>query len=327
MKYRTFGRDNIQISDVGLGCWQLGADWGNVEIETAHAILQTSVDHGVTFFDTADVYGNGRSEEIIGEFLKKQTDSIFVATKVGRSGNLFPDGYTEASVRSCIEASLKRLQVETLDLVQLHCIPTQVMETGEIFEWLRKLKQEGKIQRFGASVESMSEGLMCIDQVEDLYSLQIIFNIFRQKPTEALFHKAKEKKVGIIVRVPLASGLLTGKFTKQTTFSEDDHRNYNKDGQVFNVGETFAGLPYDLGVELASELDAWVPSPLSMVQMALRWILDFDAVSVVIPGASKIQQAQSNAAVSDLAPLDDTLHQKLNTFYHEKVKPHIRGPY
>ena len=319
MQLRSFGKDDIIISEVGLGCWQLGADWGDIGSDTAEAVLKASVENGVTFIDTADVYGNGRSEEFIGRFLKKYTGSIFVATKVGRAGSLYPDQYTEIGVRSCIEASLKRLKVDSLDLIQLHCIPGAVMEEGEIFDWLRTLKREGKIKRFGASVESMTEALMCMKQ-EDLYSLQIIFNIFRQKPIDAVFSKAKEKKVGIIARVPLASGLLTGKFTEQTNFAKNDHRNYNRDGQMFNVGETFAGVPFDKGIGLVEELKTFVPKGMSMAQMALRWILDFDAVSVVIPGASRPEQAEANTRISDKPSLNKALHEEQKTFYEQKVR-------
>ena len=276
---------------MGLGCWQLGGtDWGNVEDKTAFDILSAAVDAGTDFFDTADVYGNGRSETLIGKFLQERKAKIFVATKLGRTGSLYPDKYTEANVRAATEASLQRLGVPTLDLTQLHCIPMEVLRRGEVFESLRKLQREGKIRHFGASVESMDEALLCLEQ-PGLVSLQIIFNIFRQKPIHTLFAKAKQKGVAIIVRLPLASGLLSGKLTKQSTFPQNDHRNYNRDGKFFNVGETFAGLPYEKGVELADTLKALVPGGLTMAQMAQRWILDFDAVSVVIPGASRPDQA------------------------------------
>ncbi len=264
---------------MGLGCWQLGGtDWGNVEDQAALDILSAAVDAGVNFFDTADVYGNGRSETLIGRFLKEQRPKVFVATKLGRTSSLYPDKYTEAGVRAATEASLKRLGVSTLDLTQLHCIPPSELKRGDVFEWLRKLQSEGKIRHFGASVESMDEALVCLDQ-PGFVSLQIIFNIFRQKPIQALFSKAKEKGVAIIVRLPLASGLLSGKLTKQSTFPQNDHRNYNRDGKFFNVGETFAGLPYEKGVELADALKQFVPGGLTMAQMAQRWILDYDAVS------------------------------------------------
>ena len=312
---------------MGLGCWQLGGtDWGNVEDKTAFDILSAAVDAGIDFFDTADVYGNGRSETLIGKFLKERKAKIFVATKLGRTASLYPDKYTEANVRAATEASLQRLGVSTLDLTQLHCIPMEVMRRGEVFEFLRQLQREGKIRHFGASVESMDEALLCLEQ-PGLVSLQIIFNIFRQKPIHTLFAKAKQKGVAIIVRLPLASGLLSGKLTKQSKFPQNDHRNYNRDGQFFNVGETFAGLPFEKAVELADALKPLVPAGFTMAQMAQRWILDFDAVSVVIPGASRPDQARTNADVSKLPPLDGKLHSELQKIYEREVAAHIRGPY
>jgi aryl-alcohol dehydrogenase-like predicted oxidoreductase len=327
MKSRTFGKTGIRVSEMGLGCWQLGGtDWGNVEDKTAFDILSAAVDAGTDFFDTADVYGNGRSETLIGKFLKERKAKIFVATKLGRTGSLYPDKYTEANVRAATEASLQRLGVQTLDLTQLHCVPMEVMRRGEVFEVLRKLQREGKIRHFGASVESMDEALLCLEQ-PGLVSLQIIFNIFRQKPIQTLFGKAKEKGVAIIVRLPLASGLLSGKLTKQSKFPQNDHRNYNRDGKFFNVGETFAGLPFEKAIELAEALKPLVPTGLTMAQMAQRWILDFDAVSVVIPGASRPDQAAANADVSKLPPLDAKLHAELQKFYEREVVANIRGPY
>ena len=327
MNTRVFGKTGFSASEMALGCWQLGGtDWGDVEDRTAFDILSAAVDTGVNFFDTADVYGNGRSETLIGKFLKERKAKIFVATKLGRTGSLYPDKYTEAGVRAATEDSLKRLGVSTLDLTQLHCIPIEELRRGDVFEWLGKLQREGKIRHFGASVESMEEALLCLEQ-PGLVSLQIIFNIFRQKPIHTLFPKAKEKKVAIIVRLPLASGLLSGKLTKQSKFPENDHRNYNRDGKFFNVGETFAGLPYEKAVELADALKPMVPNGLTMAQMAQRWILDYDAVSVVIPGASRPDQAKANSSVSALPPLDAKLHETLQRFYERDVAAHIRGPY
>jgi aryl-alcohol dehydrogenase-like predicted oxidoreductase len=327
MNTRTFGKTGVRVSEMGLGCWQLGGtDWGNVDDAAALDILSAAMEAGVNFFDTADVYGNGRSETLIGRFLKERRAKIFVATKLGRTASLYPDKYTEAGVRAATEASLKRLGVSTLDLTQFHCIPIEELRRGDVFEWLRGLQREGKIRHFGASVESMEEALLCLEQ-PGLVSLQIIFNIFRQKPIEALFSKAKKKGVAIIVRLPLASGLLSGKLTKESRFPQNDHRNYNRDGQCFNVGETFAGLPYEKGVESADALKAMVPGGLTMAQMAQRWILDYDAVSVVIPGASRPDQARANAAVSNLPSLDGKLHEALRRFYEREVASHIRGPY
>src|SRR5215469_1063982 len=327
MNTRAFGKTGIRVSEMGLGCWQLGGtDWGDLDDRTALDILSAAVDAGVDFFDTADVYGNGRSETLIGRFLKECQPGVFVATKLGRTSSLYPDKYTEASVRAATEASLKRLGVSALDLTQLHCIPIGEMRRGDVFEWLRRLQREGKIRHFGASVESMEEALLCLEQ-PGLASLQIIFNIFRQKPITALFTKAKEKGVAIIVRLPLASGLLSGKLTQQSRFPKNDHRNYNRDGQFFNVGETFAGLPYEKGVELADALKPLVPNGFTMALMAQRWILDYDAVSVVIPGASRPEQARANAAVSNLPLLGPKLHETLRNFYEREVAAHIRGPY
>jgi aryl-alcohol dehydrogenase-like predicted oxidoreductase len=327
MKQRTFNHSGVMVSEIGLGCWQLGgADWGKIDDKLAFNILGAAVDSGVNFFDTADVYGNGRSESLIGQFLRNRRDRIFVATKLGRTSALYPDHYTEAGIVAATDASLKRLGVDALDLTQLHCVPTAVMRQGDIFDWLRNLKRQGKIRQFGASVESMDEALLCLEQ-GGLASLQIIFNIFRQKPINTLFAKAKAKGVAIIVRLPLASGLLSGKLAKETRFPKEDHRNYNKDGQFFNVGETFAGLPYEKAIELADALKPLVPAGLTMAQMAQRWILDFDAVTVVIPGASRPGQVSENVSVSDLPPLGAELHASLRTFYEQRVSKHIRGPY
>lgn len=327
MKNRIFGRTNRALSEIGLGCWQLGgADWGDLNDDKAFEILNSAADAGITFLDTADVYGNGRSETLIGQFLRKRKGNFFVATKLGRMSDLYPDKYTEAGVRAATEASLKRLAVGTLDLTQLHCVPMQVLQRGEIFEWLRNLQREGKIKNFGASVESMEEAKICLAQ-EGLCSLQIIFNIFRQKPVHTVFEEAKQKRVGIIVRLPLASGLLGGSMTSQQKFPEKDHRNYNRDGKAFNVGETFAGLPFEKGVELADALKPLVPGGMNMAGMAQRWLLDHDAVSTVITGASKPEQATANAAVSNLPPLSAALHKQLADFYQREVAKNIRGPY
>ena len=325
MNRRPFGRTGAVVGEVGLGCWQLGGDWGTVEEETAFRILETAVEMGVNFWDTANVYGGGRSETLIGRFLKAHPANVFVATKLGR-GAIYPNGYTRAAVRQATEESLRRLGVDALDLTQLHCIPMAALKQGDVFDWLRELKQEGKIRNWGASVESMDEALVRLAQ-EGLASLQIIFNIFRQKPIQALFPQAQANGVAIIVRLPLASGLLSGKFTAGTRFAASDHRNYNRDGQAFNVGETFAGLPFEKGVELADGLKPMAPFGLNMAQMALRWILDHEAVSVIIPGASRPEQVRSNAAASTLAPLGEELHGRLQGYYEERVHPFIRGPY
>ena len=310
-----------------MGCWQLGGDcWGDVAEDEALGILRASIDNGVNFLDTADVYGNGRSEELIGKFLRERPEDLFVATKLGRQAHVYPDQYTPDNLRGCSEASLQRLGVEALDLTQLHCPPPEVIRNGEVFDIMREQQASGLIKRWGVSVESMEEALLCLEQ-DGLTSLQIIFNLFRRKPAEVLFEKAKAKNVAIIVRLPLASGLLSGKLSSSATFAENDHRSYNEDGQFFNVGETFAGLGLAKGCELADQLKPMVPDGMNMAAMALRWILDFDAVSTVIPGASRIEQARANATVSDLSPLPAELHEKLEAFYREKVSSHIRGLY
>ena len=326
MKFRKFNGLDFSTSEIGLGCWQLGgADWGDVSDAQAHEILAAAVASGVNFFDTADVYGTGRSEALIGKFLKATRQEIFVATKLGRL-NLYPDKYTEATIRAATEASLKRLQVEALNLTQLHCVPLEVLRQGDVFEWLRKLQQEGKIKSFGASVESMEEAQLCLAQ-KGVSSLQIIFNLFRQKPLWTIFDEAKQKSVALIIRLPLASGLLSGRLTKSASFPANDHRNYNRDGQFFNVGETFAGLPFETGIDLVEALRGYVPDGMAMAQWAMRWILDFDAVTVVIPGATKMAQVQANAAASDLSALDESAHRQLRAFYDENVAAQLRGPY
>jgi len=327
MKTRQFGNTGINVGEVGLGTWQLGANWGDVPETTALDTLRAAHESGTTLFDTADVYGMGRSETLIGRFLKETGAPVFVATKFGRfSPPGWPENFSLKTMRSHAEASLRRLGVEALDLTQLHCLPPEQLESGEIFDHLRQLKREGKIRAFGASVESMDEALVCLRQ-EGLASLQIIFNIFRQKPIHTLFDEAKKKGVALLVRLPLASGLLGGKMTKATRFSADDHRNFNRDGQQFNVGETFAGLPFETGVDLADALKPLVPAGFTLPEMALRWCLDFDAVTAIIPGASNPGQAHANARVSSLPPLPAALHTRLAEFYERDVSAHIRGVY
>ena len=327
MNKRYLGKNGFEVSEVGLGCWQIGANWGNeIEQNKAFKILHEAVDNGVTFFDTADVYGDGRSETLIGEFIKNSKVNIKVATKFGRGANVFPDNYTEQALRDSVDASRDRLNLDCIDLLQLHCIPTEVLKKGDIFDWLRILKKEGKITHFGASVETVDQGLLCIEQ-EELQSLQVIYNIFRQKLTKKLLPQAYAKGVGIIVRLPLASGLLSGKFTNETQFLKNDHRNFNSDGQAFNVGETFAGLPFKTGVKLSDKLKSFCLENFSMVEMSLRWILDHKEVSTIIPGASSPIHIKDNANVSKLEHLPEKLMNDLEDFYHKKVHKHIRGEY
>lgn len=327
MHKRPFGPDKKMVSEVGLGTWQIGGSWGTVEDKTAMEILRTATQAGITFFDTADVYGDGRSERFIGKFLKDHPEKVFVATKLGRGSSPgWPQNFTPEAMIKHTENSLSRLGLERIDLIQLHCIPKEVLADGAVFDVLRELKSQGKIADFGASVETVEEGLICLKE-KGIASLQVIFNIYRQKLITDLFDKAKQQQVSIIARVPLASGLLSGKMKKSTTFAATDHRNFNRDGAAFNVGETFAGLPFEKGVELTEELAGFKPEGMTLAQMALRWILDHEAVSVVIPGASRPAQVLDNAAISDLSPLSSELHKKLETFYKEKVAQHIRGPY
>lgn len=328
MKNRIFGWTGIPVSEIGLGTWQLGGfDWGDIDEVKALSILQSAVDNGINFFDTADVYGLGISERFIGKFLKTHRDRIFVATKLGRRPEPgWPENFTLKAMREHTEMSLKNLGVDCIDLSQLHCISTEAFREGVVFENYRILQQEGKIKYWGASVESMEEAMICMEQ-DGLAALQIIFNIFRQKPIFELFDKAKAKGVALIVRLPLASGLLTGRFSRDTTFPEKDHRNYNRDGQSFNVGETFAGLPFEKGVELSEKISALVPAGMTMAQMALRWILDYDAVSTVIPGATKTEQVVANASASAVPPLSPELHAQLEKLYRDEIAASIRGKY
>ena len=330
MQSRSFGNSGTDVSEIGLGTWQLGGtEWGEVSDQEALQTLHAAADAGVTFFDTADIYGMGRSETLIGQFLKDRADRdrFFVATKLGRRPDPgWPRNFTKEAICQHTEDSLARLGVEALDLTQTHCIPAVEIRRGRVFECLRELQSQGKIKAFGASVESMDEALLCLEQ-EGIASLQIIFNVFRRKPIEVLFEKAKQKGVALIVRLPLASGMLSGKMTLGTTFGEKDHRNFNRDGQAFSVGETFAGLPFDKAIELTDAIRPLVPEGMTMAQFALRWCLDFDAVTAVIPGAKRPEQARANAAASDLPPLGDALHRQLADFYRDRVAEHIRGPY
>lgn len=330
MEYRQFGRDTRMVSEVGLGCWQIGSEWGEVDDATAAAILDEALEQGVTFFDTADIYGQGNSELRIARFLKKHGGpDVMVATKLGRFPQPgWPDNFSLDVFRQHTEASLRRLELETLDLTQVHCPPEHVLKEGAMFDWLRTLKQEGKIQRFGVSVETMDQAMLCLEQAgEDLASLQIIFNIFRQRPIDVLFPHAKDLGVAIIVRLPLASGLLSGKFTPESRFPEDDHRNYNRDGDVFNVGETFAGLEFTQGLRLVERVRDLVPNEWTMSQFALRFCLDFDAVTTVIPGATRPEQVGKNASASGLTSLGLATHAELEELYQQEVVDHIRGVY
>jgi aryl-alcohol dehydrogenase-like predicted oxidoreductase len=333
MRTRSFDA-STSVSEIGLGCWQFGGDWRSSAASNARDTLHAALDAGVNFLDTADVYGQGRSESLIGEELAERAggDRVFVATKLGRLEG-YPDGYSRDLFRRCTENSLKRLRRDSLDLTQLHCVPAEALRRGDVFDWLDDLKGEGLIRRWGASVESVDEGMLCLDR-EGCSSLQVIFNLFRQKPAAELLPRAREQGVAIIVRLPLASGLLSGKYRRETSFEASDHRSYNRNGAAFNVGETFAGIPFEQGVELADALkphhEFWAKGAAAgatMPQWAMRWILDHPAVTTVIPGASGPDQARQNAAVSDLPPLSEEEHESLRAFHDSEVLPHIRGPY
>ncbi|MDN4502559.1 aldo/keto reductase [Alteromonadaceae bacterium BrNp21-10] len=324
MELRTLGRSGYQVSEIGLGCWQLGNDFGPLEDGLAQSILETAVQNNINFLDTADVYGGGLSESRIGQWLKGQDEPPLVVTKVGRDGALFPDGYSKDKVRTNLQASAKRLGVESLDLAQLHCVPTDVLKAGDLLAWMEDFQQEGLIKHFGASVEMLDEAQFCCTHPK-LTSVQIIFNLFRQDAIEALLPLAAKNNIGVIVRLPLASGLLSGKMTASQTFSDGDHRNYNKDGAAFHVGETFNGIPYEQGIALTQEVKKLLPKGMTLQQASLRWILDQPQVSTIIAGASKIEQVQLNAAASRQEPLSPELHQALADFYKVNVRQHIRG--
>lgn len=325
MNYRKF--HDAEIAEVGLGTWQLGGtEWGNLSEKEAFAILNAYVDNGGNFIDTADIYGGGRSEQLIGRFLNQIDQQVYVATKLGRredGDNGWPVNFTYDRIKKHVEDSLSRLGVSQLFLEQFHCIPKEQMASGEVFEHVESIRQQGLIRHWGASVETIEEALICLEY-DGLASLQVIFNIFRQHTADELFEKAAERGVGIIVRVPLASGLLAGKFEKDTSFPDNDHRNFNADGQAFNVGETFSGLPFEKGVELSREVEELLPD-VPMPQAALRWVLDHPQVTSVIPGASRVSQVVSNAGASELEPLSAETHQKLRELYDQKIRPNVRG--
>jgi len=327
MQYRVLGDTELRVSELSFGTWAIGGSWGNVSDEESLRALEEAIEAGVNFFDTADVYGAGHSEELLSKATKGKEDRVYIATKFCRGGDIHDSAtYSEASVRAYCEASLRRLGRERIDLYQLHCAPTDVLRDGAVFEVLDKLKAEGKIRHYGVSVESVEEGLICLNY-PGVKALQVIYNLFRQKPQEELFPKAKASGVGILVRLPLASGLLTGKFTEQSSFAPDDHRNFNRNGESFNVGETFAGLPFELGVELAREL-SWIGEGRgSMASAALRWVLEDENITCVIPGFKNTKQVQQNLEALQTPGFSQEERQRLREFYVERVRPNIRGPY
>ncbi|WP_438750489.1 aldo/keto reductase [Pararhizobium sp. O133] len=324
MKNRILGRTGATISEIGFGAWQIGGAWGDVSEEDGKRALNAALDAGVTFIDTADVYGDGRSEKIIASVLKERGgEKPFVATKAGRRLNPHvADGYTGANIEAFIDRSLANLGVETLDLVQLHCPPTEVFYRPDMFGALDDLVVKGKIRNYGVSVSTVEEALKAIEY-PGVATIQIIYNIFRQRPHGVFFEQAQKKNVGVIVRVPLASGLLSGKITADTKFADDDHRKFNRNGEFFDVGETFAGVPLDVALEAVEQVRPLVPEGASMAQFALAWILQRKAVSVVIPGARNETQAQANAAASDLAPLSADALSQLADIYERLIKVHV----
>ncbi|WFR96476.1 aldo/keto reductase [Rhizobium tumorigenes] len=324
MRYHPFGRTPFIVSDVGFGAWQIGGAWGDVSEADGRAALNAALDAGMTFIDTADVYGDGRSEKIIAEVLKTRGgERPMVATKAGR--RLDPhvaDGYTKANIEAFIDRSLKNLGVDSLDLVQLHCPPTEVLYRPEVFEALSAMQTRGKIKGYGVSVEKVEEALKAIE-FPGVVSIQIIYNIFRQRPSDLFFAEARRRNVAVIARVPLASGLLSGKISSATAFADDDHRKFNRNGEAFDVGETFAGVPFEVGLQAVEEVRKLVPEGTTMAAFALRWILMSDAVTVVIPGARNGEQAKANAAAADLAPLSADVMAATRDVYDRLVAPHV----
>ncbi|GIQ69903.1 aldo/keto reductase [Xylanibacillus composti] len=327
MEYRELGSTGLKVSEISFGTWAIGGGWGQVNDEESFKALQRAMDAGVNFFDTADVYGDGHGEEVVGKATKGLEGKVHIATKFCRQGDIHdPNNYAEAAVRKYCEDSLRRLQREAIDLYQVHCPATQILRDGAVFEVLDKLQAEGKIRHYGVSVETVEEGLISL-QYPNVKAIQFIYNIFRQKPEQELFPKAKQQGVGILVRLPLASGLLTGKFKEDTAFEADDHRNFNQNGESFNVGETFAGLPFRKGVKLSRQL-AWIAEGRgSMTRAALRWILDNPHISCVIPGFKNTEQVEDNLAAADVPSFTVEERQRLAAFYEQEVRDHIRGPY
>ncbi|MBC2773586.1 aldo/keto reductase [Rhizobium sp. AQ_MP] len=324
MREHKFGRTEFTVSDIGFGAWQIGGSWGEVSEADGRAALNAALDAGMTFIDTADVYGDGRSEKIIAEVLKARGGKRpMVASKAGRRLNPHvADGYTKANIEAFIDRSLKNLDIDSLDLVQLHCPPTDVYYRQEMFEGLEEIRKAGKIKHYGVSVEKVEEALKAIEY-PGVVSVQIIFNMFRQRPAGLFFQEAKRRNVAVIARVPLASGLLSGKITAATQFAAEDHRNFNRNGEAFDVGETFAGVPFETGLAAVEEVRKLVPAGASMAQFALRWILMHEAVTVVIPGARNGEQAKANAAASDLAALSADVMAASREVYERLIAPHV----
>ncbi|MCW2694255.1 MAG: aldo/keto reductase [Mycobacterium sp.] len=326
MESRQLGRTDRQVSVVGLGCWQLGADWGDVGEDEAMGVLRTAVDAGVTFLDTADVYGDGRSETLVGRMLAERPDAgLTVATKLGRRADPHVAGaYTASAFREWTDRSRRNLGMDTLDLVQLHCPPPGVYDDDRVFDALDALADAGSIAAYGVSVETVDEALRAIARPH-VATVQIILNIFRRKPLEQVLPAAAAAGVGIIARVPLASGLLSGKYSEDTTFAADDHRTFNRHGEAFDVGETFAGVPFEVGVAAARKVAALAPRGVDPAALALRWVVDQPGVTTVIPGARNERQARANAAAADVPPLSADLQEQLRDLYDAEIREHVHA--
>lgn len=324
MIYRKLGKTGLFVSAISLGTWQLGGKWGDdFSFSNADKILGEAVDNGINFIDTADVYSDGESEKAVGKFVRNRSEKIYVATKCGRQLNPHvSNAYQPEVLRKFVEDSLKNMGLETLDLIQLHCPPTDVYYRPEIFELFDRLKTEGKIQNLGVSVERVEEALKGIEY-DNVTTVQIIFNLFRQRPLELFFEQAEKKNVGVIVRVPLASGLLTGKFTKESTFTQGDHRNYNRNGEAFDKGETFSGIDYNTGLEAVEALKAIFPNQHNLAPIALKWILQFDMVSCIIPGASRPEQIQSNLECLSLPDFTSEQLAAMQDVYEKYIKKEV----
>ena len=323
MKYRKLGKTGFEVSEVSFGGWAIGGTWGDVEDEQSMAALEEAVDQGINFFDTADVYGDGRSERLMAKLRKETDKEIHIATKAGRRLNPHTaEGYNKENLNKFVDRSLKNLDVDTIDLLQLHCPPTEVYDQEEVFEILEEMVADGKIKNYGVSVEKVEEAMKALEY-ENVATVQIIFNMFRHKPADEFFAKAKEKGVGVICRVPLASGLLTGKFSKDSTFEENDHRNFNRNGEAFDKGETFSGVDFELGLKAVEELEEIKPEGLTMAQFALKWILMHDAVSCVIPGGKKPWQVKDNAAASAADDLSDEVMERVDEIYDEYIRDSV----
>ncbi|HEX9153068.1 MAG TPA: aldo/keto reductase [Flavobacterium sp.] len=324
MNYRRLGKTDFEISEISLGTWQVGGKWGSpFNNKTADELINTAIDNGVNFIDTADVYENGLSETAVGRVVRSRSERIYVATKCGRHINPHVnEGYQPEVLQKFVEDSLRRTGLETLDLIQLHCPPTEVFYRPEIFEMFDRLKEQGKILNLGVSVEKVEEGLKAIE-FPNVTTVQIIFNLFRQRPSELFFKEALKRDIGVIARVPLASGLLTGKFNAETTFDAQDHRNFNRNGAAFDKGETFSGINYELGLKAVEELKALFPEATNLAPIALQWILSFDEVSCIIPGASNESHVLSNLSVYDLPKLTYEKITAMNEIYERYIKPEV----